>query len=262
MLTGFRKSWNVRTSIIDSFATFFLLSYVKVMSVTNDLLAPTQIYQLGSNRSTFGLYYSPTVSYFGDEHLPYAVLALVILAVFVCVPTLILILYPFRFFQKFLSVFPLNWHFLRAFVDSFQGCYKDGTEPGTFDCRWFAVIMLLLRLLLFTIYDLTLSMIFFVYAVITLIIVLIAMVNIEPFKKAAIHYPSTDPIFFILLSLCYIAVLGRGFARNDSYYYTMTVFTFSAGFVPIFYITYVIGFWLISKISWIHLLVNTLRCQQ
>ena len=25
-------------------------------------------------------------------------------------------------------------------LDSFQGCYKDGTEPGTFDCRWFQLL--------------------------------------------------------------------------------------------------------------------------
>ena len=136
LLTTFWKSWNVRTSIIDSFATFFLLSYIKILSVTSDLLIPTQIYQLGSNVSTFGLYYSPTVVYFGKDHLLYGILAVIILALFVGIPTVILILYPFQCFQTILSVVPLNWLFLRAFIDSFQGCYKDGTEPGTFDCRW------------------------------------------------------------------------------------------------------------------------------
>ena len=75
VLTMFRRSWNIRTSVIDSFATFFLLSYIKVLSVSTDLLVPTQIYKLSSNRSVFGLYYSPSVIYFGHEHLPYAVLA-------------------------------------------------------------------------------------------------------------------------------------------------------------------------------------------
>ena len=137
VLTMFRGSWDIRTSVIDSFTTFFLLSYIKVLSVTADLLVPTQIHQLGSNRFVFGLYYSPSIVYFGDDHLPYATLAVVILTLFVSIPTITLALYPFQFFQKFLSFFPLNWHFLHAFVDSFQGCYKDGTEPGTFDCVGF-----------------------------------------------------------------------------------------------------------------------------
>ena len=133
VLSVFRKSWDIRTSIIDSFATFFLLSYVKVLTVSADLLTPTTIYKLGSNKVRFGLFYTPTVQYFGDEHLPYAITAIIILTLFVSTPTILFILYPFQFFQKFLSFFPFNWHFLHAFVDSFQGCYKDGTEPGTFD---------------------------------------------------------------------------------------------------------------------------------
>ena len=77
VLRVYRKSWEVRTSVIDSFSTFYLLSYMKINSVTTDLLAPTQIYELGSNITTFGLYYSPTVAYFGSEHRPYAISALV-----------------------------------------------------------------------------------------------------------------------------------------------------------------------------------------
>ena len=143
ILTNFQRSWDIRTSVLDSFATIFLLSHVKVLSITVDLLLPTKIYQLGSNKSSFGLYYSPSVPYFGDYHLPYAILAIVLFTFLVIVPIFILILYPCQYFQKFLSLFPINWHFLHAFVDSFQDCYKDGTEPRTLGCRWFSVPMLL-----------------------------------------------------------------------------------------------------------------------
>ena len=256
LFVSFRKSWDVRTSIIDSFVTFFFLSYVKVLSVTNDLLAPTQIHQLGSNKSTFGLYYSPTVHYFGNEHLPYAILALTLLTVFVCVPTLVLVLYPFRFFQTFLSYCPLNWHFLHAFVDSFQGCYKDGTEPGTVDCRWFAVLRLLLLPLQFLIYGSTLSMMFFVYAVILLTVYLIVMVNIQPFKMNAIRYPSTDQVFLILLAFFYSMTLARAVTKDDYYHITTSVLAFLLGFLPLLYIAYVICIWLNSKLRCIHLMVD------
>ena len=97
-------------------------------------MIPTQIYRLGSNVTTFGFYYSPTITYFGSDHLPYAILAIVIFTCFVCIPTLIFVIYPCQLFQKCLFAFPLNWYVLHALVDSFQGCYKDGTEPGTFNC--------------------------------------------------------------------------------------------------------------------------------
>ena len=90
----FKRNWDIRTSIIDSFTTFFLLSYVKVLSVSNDLLI---IHSLDGKSST-QLFYDPTLHYFGGRHLPYAVLALVFLAISVVLPTLVLTLYPFQLF--------------------------------------------------------------------------------------------------------------------------------------------------------------------
>ena len=248
LLAKFRDSMDIRTSIIDSFATFFLLSYMKVLSVTSDLLVPTRIYKLGSNISTFGVYYSPTVVYFGEEHLPYAILAVFILTIFVCIPTITLVLYPFQFFHKFLSLFPFHWHYLHAFVDSFQGCYKDGTEPGTCDYRWFSVLPLLLRLMMFIIFTSTLSMMFFVYAVITLTVVLLAIINVQPFKKSAVRYPSTDPIFLILLSLIFVAVISR---ENLFFHYSILTMALSV-VVPITYISFFITLWLVRRVKWIH----------
>ena len=258
ILSIFRKSWDIRTSVIDSFSTFFLLSYVKIIGVTTDLLVPTQIYELGSNTTTFRLYYSPTVTYFGSDHLPYALIALVIFTSFVGIPTFILILYPSQFFQRCLSLFPLNWHFLHAFVDSFQGCYKDGTEPGTFDCRWFSTLLLLIRPLFFVIFGLTLSIMFFVYSTIILIVLSIAIVNIQPYKKVSTRYPSTDIIFFLLLSISYVTVLGRNIAQTENHLTTkiITVINYSSAFVPIVYIIFLVSFWFVSRTRLIRSLIQ------
>ena len=213
----------------------------------------TYIYQLGSDNYTLSVYYTPTVEYFGHEHLPYAVLAITLLTLFVLIPLLILLLYPFQFFQKLLSLFPFNWHFLRAFVDSYQGCYKDGTEPGTFDCRWFSTIELLLRPILFIIYGATLSEIFYAYAAILFVIYVILLVNFQPFKVQASRYPSSDIVFFILLSVCTIVLLGTDVMNRDprSGQYSLIVcfFTVSFALVPVIYIIGLIGFWLVSKIK-------------
>ena len=264
LLAKVRESIDIRTSIFDSFATFFLLSYIKVLSVTSDLLVPTRIYKLGSNISTLGIYYSPTVVYFGEEHLPYAILALFILTIFICVPTITLVLYPFQLFQKFLSLFPFHWHYLHAFVDSFQGCYKDGTEPGTFDCRWFSVLPLLLRLIMFIIFTSTLSMMFFVYAVIILTVVLLVIINVQPFKKSATRYPSTDPIFFILLSLTFFTIIGTDVTSRENlffYYGTLTMLILSE-VVPIIYIIFFITLWLARRVNKrIHQFIDKQSCQ-
>jgi hypothetical protein len=248
VLSVFHTSYDVRTSVIDSFATFFLLAHVKILSVTTDLLTPTQIYQLGSNASTFGVYYSPTVQYFGDEHLPYAILALIIFMLFVIIPTVILFLYPFQFFQKFLSLFPFNWHYLRAFIDSFQGCYKDGTEPGTFDCRWFSACTISIRLMFFVIFGITRSCMFFVYATNLLVIFLIAIINIQPYKKESVRHPSTDSTFFTFLAIVFISFLGREPAmttRIENVTIMLSGFIFAL--VPLFYTIFLIISWLLTS---------------
>ena len=253
VLTFFRKSWDIRTSVIDSFATFFLLSNIKILSVSTDLLVPTQIYQLDSNISTFGLYYSPSVEYFSREHLPYAITALVLLTVFVFIPITTLTLYPFRLFQNFLSLFPFNWHFLHAFVDSFQGCYKDRTIPGTLDCRWFSSLLLLLRPIFFITFGLTLSSMYFIYTIIILAICLILLINIQPFKKTATRYPSTDIIFVVLLSFCYVTLAGRDITNieNPVYSQFMLCVASLSAFISIFYIFILILFWFISHSKWL-----------
>ena len=68
---------------------------------------------------------------------------------------------------------------------------------------------------------------YFVYATIVLSILLIATINLEPFKKIAVRYPSTDPIFLILLCLFYVASLVRSVidtrAQQSVAYYAVNV---------------------------------------
>ena len=246
--TLFHHNWNIHTSVIDSFSTVYLLSYIKVLSVSMDLLIPTTIYKLNSDDVLYGLYYLPSVQYFGRHHFLYAMLALIVLIIFVGIPTMVLVLYPLRFFQKVLTYFSINWHFIHVFVDSFQGCYKDGTEPGTFDCRWFSVLMLLTRPLLFIVYALTLSTMFFSYALVFIVTVLIILINIQPYKKTAVRYPSTDSTFIVFLSISYSAILGLDTSSitNHTYGLIFIVICLVSACVPLFYIAFYILSWLIK----------------
>ena len=151
----FKRNWEIRTSVIDAFATFFLLSNIKFLSVSFDLLVPIKVYYLHPKRytHTLRLLYAADIVYFGKEHLPYAILAIFLLCIFVVLPIIVFTLYSFQFFQKFLNVFPFRWYILHTFVDSFQGCYKDGTEPGTRDCRWCVSAYFIFRLSLFLLYS-------------------------------------------------------------------------------------------------------------
>ena len=140
----FRRQWNIQSSLVDTFATFLLLSYVKFLSVSFDILVPTIMYNKWGTHTATALYYDGSVEYFGREHLPYAVLAISVLLVFTFLPILLLCLYPCRCFQRFLNSCHLRSQALHTFMDAFQGCYKDGTN-GTRDCRYFAAVYLIAR---------------------------------------------------------------------------------------------------------------------
>ena len=249
----FRKNWNIRTSVIDSCVAFFFLSNVKFLSVTFDLLTPIHLYELedGSNiinKTSTVLYYAGNIGYFNGKHLPYAILAILVSIVFIILPITVLALYPFTFFQKFLNCIPVRWHILHTFMDSFTGCYKDGTEPGTRDCRWFGAIFFLIRLLGFLIYSFSHTSIFFPLFGFLLLLLVLLIVNMQPFKAPFAHYSKINATFFTLLALFYLTISGLDLAtikiRNFiSVFYTLTILT---SVFPLLYTLIIIIYWICS----------------
>ena len=247
-----RKKWDIRTSVIDSFATFFLLSYVKIISVAIDLMLFTSVYELNSNRTYYRLFYDSSIKFLRSDHIPLATLSIVLFVVFCAIPIFVLILYPFRCFQKCLSCFNIQWHFLDALVDSFQGRYKDGTEPSTHDLRWFSSYGLVLRLCIGATYFLTFSSIFFVYASLVTLVFLTLLINLEPYKASVSHYTAIDASFLILLSLLYTTISGNNLptVNGQKFLYLFYGFTVISCAIPIIYFNSIVLHWLYSRRKW------------
>ena len=145
----FRRRWNPKGSVINTFAAFLLLSYSKLLTVSYSLLDANYLFNnRGERVGQVVLYYNASIEYFSREHLPFALLAICVLLVFVIFPLLLLLLYPMRPFQRCLGYCTrIRWQFLHTFADAFQGCYKNGTN-GTRDYRYFAGLYLLFRAVL------------------------------------------------------------------------------------------------------------------
>ena len=144
LLSRFRQKLNLKSSLIDTFATFILLSYIKISITAFYILTPTQLWSPDGSYE-WVVYYDPSIVYFGPSHIAYAIITLILSFMILVVPVILLFLYPYRWFQRCLNRFHLRSLALNTFVDAFQGCYKDGTN-GTRDCRYFAALQLLLRL--------------------------------------------------------------------------------------------------------------------
>ena len=209
-----RRLQNIRTSLIDAFATFILLSCVKFLSVSFDLLIPARLYNIhGGNIGTKYLYNDGTMEYFEKEHLPYAILAIIMLLVFIVFPCLLLCLFPCRCFQRFLNHYGLRSLVLTTFMAAFQGCYKDGTN-GTRDCRYFAAIYFILLGVLLG--SLAMALTRFIFPAIISILVMFAIIIAiaRPYKSPVHNAINTSLILVFTLSLTSVSELGRGLNKS------------------------------------------------
>ena len=143
------RKWDPFASLVHTFAAFLLLSYSKILIVSLRLLSYTQLHL--PTGGTFDpprrVLHDPSLEWFGEKHLPFALPAIFILCIFVFLPALFLLLYPMKVFQKCLGCCGRRLLALHAFADVLQGCYKNGTN-GTRDCRYFAGLYLVLRIVL------------------------------------------------------------------------------------------------------------------
>ena len=143
---NFHTLWNPKRTILNTFATFLLLSYSKFLFTSIHLLLASQSYNSQGERTSSSalLLYDPNIRFLHSEHIPYATVALLILIFIILLP-LLLLLYPTSIFKKCLTYLGFRrWDILHHIMDIFQGWFKDGTED-TRDCRPLSALYLLFR---------------------------------------------------------------------------------------------------------------------
>ena len=130
-----RRQWDSKASIIDVFATFLLLPYSKLLFVSLFLLQGTKIYNADGELvpgTSHVLLVDATVRFLSTEHLPFAIVSILILT-FIVLPPLLLIFYPHKVFSRCCNhCSERRQQALRTFVEAFQGCYKTGGWPDLF----------------------------------------------------------------------------------------------------------------------------------
>ena len=146
-----RREWNTTYDITDVFASFFLLSYGKLMYQSLQLLSFNYLWNLKNDAQTLTYnrvtLFDPTVVYFSIAHLPYAVIGIICLLLFSILPTLLLVLYPTRVFKAGIGKCKLSIRHqtaLQTFVEKFHHCYRDGLDGGR-DMRSFSGFYFILR---------------------------------------------------------------------------------------------------------------------
>ena len=205
-----RQQWNIRLSIIDAFATFILLSYIKFVSVSGELILSTPVFNIHGSRIGHFMFYDGTVEFMGQQNMPYFMIAIIILVISI-VFILLLILYPMKWFQVFLNKCHLNSPGLRMFMECFQGYYRDRSDGG-WECRYFAAVYPMLRIVATSLYGLTHNKLFFALAIVILIGVVAIILVVRPYKKQQDIYNKLDAIFLMTMVVFCASVLIHDFS--------------------------------------------------
>ena len=190
------RNLNPKASVIHTFAAFLLLSYSKLLFVSFSLMNYTTVYNITGDQ--FGprrVYYNATLSYLSSEHIPFFVLAIFILVIIVVPFTLLVLLYPMRWFQRCICCSGRGAHALHTFADIFHGCYKNGTN-GTRDYRYFAGFYLIFRIIVMVGFMSYIRS--FVIGSIVGIVVSLSFALLRPYRNN----------WFNLLDCCYCALLA------------------------------------------------------
>ena len=139
------RAWNPDGAVIHACATFFFLSYTKVLAISLLMAEETSVYNYNGHTAQHVVYADPTMIFNSAAHAPYLALSVILVVLFVLPPTLLLTLYPTRLFQMCLCNKPNCKSTLKSFVDTFYSSYRDGTDGG-WDCRPLSGVILLIIL--------------------------------------------------------------------------------------------------------------------
>ena len=90
-----RKRTSMQQAVIHGFITFLLLTYTNFVNISFQILAYAAFEDKTGNQPTVKVpFRQGTMKYFGEDHLPYALTALMFLLVIGILPPLLLIVYP------------------------------------------------------------------------------------------------------------------------------------------------------------------------
>ena len=247
----FKRNWDIRTSIVDAFASFFFLSNIRFLSVSYDLLIPAKVYQLYPHKYnyTLGLFYAAHIPYFGKDHLPYSILAILVVIFVVILPTITLFLYPFGLFQRFLNLFPMRWYILHTFLEPFYRCYKDGTQPDTRDYRWFASVFFGIRIFQFCLYSLSDFTISLALVVMTCLFQCALIVVMKPFGTFEVDYNVINIVFLLFATLFLSTMIMIDFSTYmaPQFVYLFYILEALIGLTPLFYTIASTFYWIYTK---------------
>ena len=149
-MARFWSMTGIEPSFTHSIASIYILCFTQLAATSFKILsiAPKKE-TLGFNNTNF--FYDTNQDYFKGVHGAAGFFAILVLLFLIVLPTLYILLYPFKWFHKLLDCLHLRKQLLISLGDVFTGPYKNGTE-NTFDYRFMAGLYLLARIIILSLF--------------------------------------------------------------------------------------------------------------
>ena len=249
----FRREWDIQTSLVDAFVTFFILSTTKLFNVSFELLMPTTLHVANGDTLGLHLYYDANIEYMKHQHIYYALLALTVLGIFLVLPLSLIVLSTFSCVRG-----RLRFRIMRDFLHTLQMYYKDGTN-GTRDCRWIAGYYPASLFGAYLLYAFTLNGYFYVITTVYYIIAAIIVLLVEPYKEEYAMYNTLDSVLYLWHALFTLSITLLNEVANLQRRFTVFAIVVIAlvSVVPLLLIAGVAGHWILRRMKCIKTMSET-----
>ena len=174
-----RKKWDIRGSLVQAFITALILSYVKILNTSMELLNYVHSRNFeGHQINQRYLFNAGTIEYFGRQHLPFGILALVMMTVFNILPIILLFFYPYNWFRRCLLC-GRHSYTLHTFMDALYGSYRK--SPRCYQS--FSVVFFISRLIVLVLFTLLGVLSFMICATVYFIALSLCITFFQPLQN-------------------------------------------------------------------------------
>ena len=141
-----RRNFSASEKAIHAFASLWLLSFINLNYSAYDLMHSIDVYLPNTTTKvmTNVLYSDPDVQYQSTKYTYCLIIVVIFLLFFGAIPSLLLVLYPVKWFRRRLERCCSNRYLsgIAIFIDTFHDPFKDGSDgtrdyriiPGVFSC--------------------------------------------------------------------------------------------------------------------------------
>ena len=240
-MARFWSMTGIEPSFTHSIASIYILCFTQLTATSFKILSLNVI----NNDNTF--FFDEKQGYFQGWHGLAGFIAIIVLLFLIILPTLCILFYPFKWFQKLLDCLHLRKPLLITLADVFTGPYKNGTE-NTFDYRFMAGLYLLARIIILSQFiigykqhfstAIPIAQIFFSFLLAAIILIF------RPFQRnihSFIEFIGAIPIIIVLITLLIT------FTVTSSFIYLYYVFTIIVMIFNIIIFGIIIPIYIINK---------------